>query len=665
MRKIHCILSNKSAISSLSSPNYRPDVDGLRAIAILAVIGFHVSPMYFPGGFVGVDVFFVISGYLISTIIIDSLQQARFSLCEFYFRRIKRIFPALSLVLGATLIFGFLLLMPDELSNLGKSVAAGAAFLSNLVLWQEANYFDSSAELKPLLHIWSLGIEEQFYLIYPWMVLLIWKFRPYLVYLLGAVAVLSFALNLLFVSAHPVATFYLPPTRFWELMFGCILAYTQQTEGTRPLLFLTKEKINRFSNIQPVVGLFLLLAGVVFLNKEVTYPGILALIPIIGTVLLISANPKSWINRAVIGHPTAVFIGRISYPLYLWHWPLLSFARTLNSGDPSPQQKIGIVATSFMLAWATYRFVEQPIRVGKTIRSKRTISVILMSTMALIAIGGLVTYKANGFPSRFAPIFHKLQNYNYVLAQSRWRAGECFLNPDQSKESFSTACIDKSESIEKLPLVVLWGDSYAAALYPGLKDQQRSHKFRIAQYTASACPPILDLEIPSRPFCREINEEIAQKIKRLRPNTVLLEGAWLINDYWKIDNTLNQLKKLGIENIVLIGPVPSWKGSLPRSLFDFSKGDPHQALPIRMTYGLDVGAKDVDLYFRKKAKYLGIQYVSPMRIFCNVDGCLTRLGDSVEDLTTVDSGHLTYVASQYFWENVPINVFMTKDSIKP
>src|SRR5687767_11476762 len=360
---------------SSSSPAYRPDIDGLRAVAVLAVLAFHAFPHAAPGGFAGVDVFFVISGFLISGIILEDLQRGRFSLADFYWRRVRRLFPALILVLLACLALGWLVLLPDEFSRLGKHVAAGAGFIANLAFWREAGYFDWSAELKPLLHLWSLGVEEQYYLVWP---LLLLFFRRWTLGLIVGIGVLSFALNLYMTAKYPSAAFYLPMTRFWELLVGSFLAW-KTTEG-------------RFGNLKSACGAMLVIAGLVLLNGERAFPGWWALLPVLGTALLISAGPTAWVNRTILAHPAAVYVGLISYPLYLWHWPLLSFARVVEQGEPGALTKTVLLMASFVLAWATYQFVEKPIRFGGLIR--RIAVPALAVSMVGIGFGGVAALRS-------------------------------------------------------------------------------------------------------------------------------------------------------------------------------------------------------------------------------------------------------------------------------
>ena len=301
----------------LSHPNYRPDIDGLRAVAVLAVVAFHAFPSRVRGGFIGVDVFFVISGYLISTIIFDNLDRGTFSFSEFYARRIKRIFPALLLVLIACFAFGWFALLPDEYKQLGKHIAGGAGFVSNFVLWNEAGYFDNSAETKPLLHLWSLGIEEQFYIGWPLLLWFAWKRKFNLFAVTIFIAIATFFLNIKGVNQDIVATFYSPQTRFWELLSGSLLAWVAlykkdacyAIKGRVDVwicrMFYSENKAldaKTSADVLSFFGLFFLLYGFWRINKDLSFPGGLALVPVLGAVLIIAAGSRAWFNRAILSN---------------------------------------------------------------------------------------------------------------------------------------------------------------------------------------------------------------------------------------------------------------------------------------------------------------------------------------------------------------------------
>jgi peptidoglycan/LPS O-acetylase OafA/YrhL len=385
--------------------HYRPDVDGLRAIAVLAVIGFHAFPDWVRGGFVGVDVFFVISGYLISTILFTSMDHNSFSFWRFYARRIRRIFPALLVVLLACLLLGWLVLFSNEYTHLAKHIAGGAAFVSNFVLWNEAGYFDTSAETKPLLHLWSLGIEEQFYILWPLLLYCTWKCTGGWFALLAVVLVGTFVFNIRTVVIDSTAAFYSPLARFWELMAGGMLAYFS-LKGTDPHWVSAKRLATVFraastarsNNIKGIVGLVLLATALLMLDRTVQYPGWWALLPIVGTCMVLCAGSAAWINKKLLATRVLVVIGLISYPLYLWHWPLLSFARIVEGETPPPRTRALAVFASFLLASLTYLLVERPIRFGKISAAKTSMPLIIL--MGAVGCAGLYVYKEYGLPFR-------------------------------------------------------------------------------------------------------------------------------------------------------------------------------------------------------------------------------------------------------------------------
>lgn len=395
----------QTQIAELSHLKYRPDIDGLRAIAVLAVLAFHAFPESIKGGFIGVDIFFVISGYLISTIIFKGLDEGTFKASDFYARRIKRIFPALLLVLAACFTFGSFFLLADEFNQLGKHIAAGTSFISNLVFWNESGYFDRAADTKPLLHLWSLGIEEQFYLIWPLLIWLAWKLKINLVLVIILVAAASFLLNINVVKTDTIAAFYSPQTRFWELISGSLLAWlfhykeglyikTFRQIDLRLLSIFDKKFLTKNGGILPNLlgfcGILLLTYSLWRINRDATFPGKIALIPVVGSALLIAAGTDTLINRKFLSNKVLVWFGLISFPLYLWHWPILSFTRIYENEVPSAYIRITAVFISILFAWLTYKLIETPIRSGK--HGKVTV-VILCCLALIIGSSGFIVYK--------------------------------------------------------------------------------------------------------------------------------------------------------------------------------------------------------------------------------------------------------------------------------
>lgn len=355
---------------------YRAYIDGLRAIAVLSVVGFHAFPDWIFSGFVGVDIFFVISGFLISSIILMNLDRNRFSYVEFYVRRIKRIFPALILVISSCFALGWYILLPDEFTQILKHVAAGGAFVSNFALWNEAGYFDNSAHTKPLLHLWSLSIEEQFYIAWPLLVGLMWKRQWNFLAVSLAIGGCSFLANVVIVNIDPTAAFYSPWTRFWELMIGCSLAYLSLRHPTR---------VQTHPNILSALGMTALVIGIFAIPSGRAFPGWWALLPTVGTFLVIAAGSEAWVSKRVLASRAFVWVGIISYPLYLWHWPAFVFTRLIVGRNLHIVERLLLIVLSMVLAYLTYRFLEKPIRFGTAPNSRKVAAMLVILVVCIVS----------------------------------------------------------------------------------------------------------------------------------------------------------------------------------------------------------------------------------------------------------------------------------------
>jgi peptidoglycan/LPS O-acetylase OafA/YrhL len=367
---------------------YRADIDGLRAFAVTSVLIFHAFPSLMPGGFVGVDVFFVISGFLISGIIFKELETSSFSFANFYARRVKRIFPALIAMLTASYAFGWFFLFNDDFRRLGSHIFRASLFLSNLILWREAGYFDNAAETKPLLHLWSLGIEEQFYIVWPVILWIFWRFKALRLPLIATLTISSLIWNIYQSRLDLTHDFYSPLTRFWELSSGAWLAYDLSKRDSTS---------HKFRNGISALAVLVLLAAIYVIDSKKAFPWAWALMPVIGAVLLIYAGPMAWCNRVLFSHRAVVWVGAISYPLYLWHWPALAFARIVEGTTPSVTIRLGALVLSVLLAWGTYSWIEKPIRFGAKSALKTPL---LIVTMALVGYVGLICKNAGGYLMR-------------------------------------------------------------------------------------------------------------------------------------------------------------------------------------------------------------------------------------------------------------------------
>jgi peptidoglycan/LPS O-acetylase OafA/YrhL len=612
--------------SSSPARGYRPDIDGLRAVAVTLVVNFHGFPEALPGGFVGVDIFFVISGFLITGIIARELDQQRFSLAGFYARRVRRIFPALIVVLAATLVLGWLWMLPMAYAQLSADVVASGAFFSNFAQLAQSGYFDIESSKKPLLHLWSLGIEEQFYLFWPLLLMAASRLRLNMLAVAVAIALASFALNVALIGSNPVATFYLPFTRAWELAVGAGLACgwdrISQTSAA--------------SNLRATIGIALIAVSVGLLDTHSAFPGWWAALPVAGAALLLSA-PAAWGCRHLLASRPMVWIGLVSYPMYLWHWPLLVFFTIIKFGPLTLLERELVLQASLLLAALTYLFVEKPFR---SHRPSQLRIAGLCATMVLIsAAGGIVVY-GQGFDFRMPAEIRAMADVR--TDSSKWRFHECLL--DTSREmTFAESCVDR----DRRPLVMLWGDSTAAALLPGLRQAQQTHNFGIAQFTASSCVPALDTDVAREPNCRAINDKVLALARKLQPDVVLLHAAWG-GHFDGVAKTVAALKQQTAARVVVLGSVPWWKGSLPNEVLRYYMLH-HRLIPVRS------GGAELDNSapaLRAKVVPAGAEFISVWNVMCNADGCLTRIGDSTSDIATSDQVHLTEKASVFLIQSV-------------
>jgi len=512
-------LANSSTSLFMQKPDhYRPDIDGLRAIAVIAVLWFHVSPRSLPGGFVGVDIFFVISGFLISGIIFQDIQNKKFSFTSFYARRIRRIFPALILVLLACSVFGWFYLLAQEYAALGKHAAAGAGFIANFIFWNEAGYFDIAANTKPLLHLWSLGIEEQFYIFWP---LLIWfgtRWRANVLWLLAGLAAVSFYLNISAATSHPTATFYSPQTRAWELLAGSALAWFSLHHQA-----LWQNISKTGSNWLSGTGIALLLYSFFAFNTDLAFPGIWAALPVVGTALLIMAGSQCWLNRHLLANRIAVWFGLISFPLYLWHWPLLSFAWIIEGGKPEQFTRYMLLALSVLLAWLTYRFVEHYLRHSRS----RLLPLSLSVVMTVLGTFGLLIYGKDGLPER---IYHQQVAPYADSIKITSRKKECFDIPYAYHKTGDWYC--HLGNPEHPSSIFLAGDSHALSLLPAFEKYAATRKINILFAGMSVCPSLLDIQ-PIRGDknieqynCPLLHERIFNFIKEENIKNIVLVNRW-------------------------------------------------------------------------------------------------------------------------------------------
>jgi peptidoglycan/LPS O-acetylase OafA/YrhL len=501
---------NDQPAHTSSSHEYRPDVDGLRALAVLAVLGFHAFPEAVPGGFVGVDVFFVVSGFLISGIILGDLNAGKFSFFRFYDRRIRRIFPALALVLAACLIYGWWALLPFDFRQLGAQVAAGAGFVSNILLWEQSGYFDRASELKPLLHLWSLGVEEQYYLIWPLVLYLFRRSIRSLLWVIVAIAAASFALNIFATARYPTAAFYLPPTRFWELMLGSIIAYLKlyptRFDRSAPIIAAVAAPLAR--SAASLIGLALIGTAIGILDQSYAFPGWWALLPTVGTVLVITAGSRSWINRHILADKRLVYVGLISYPLYLWHWPILVYLRIFSGGDPSVPARVAALLSSGVLAALTYELIEKKIRRARLAAPKLRPAPVLATLIALLGAFGLLVFgnharaRSNSVP-HLAKISAAFSDWTY--------GGEQIIRGNTGKA------------------VLFFGDSHMEQYLPRIEQLMRDPHAKLRTViirTRHGCAPIPLMERTGR-HCSEFVADGFRRAHAPDVESVVIAASWV------------------------------------------------------------------------------------------------------------------------------------------
>ena len=542
-------------------PDYRPYIDGLRAIAVLSVVLFHAFPAALPGGYIGVDIFFVISGFLISGIILKDIDQGSFKITDFYARRIKRIFPALLTVLTACMVFGWFTLFADEYAHLGKHVGAGVAFVSNFTLLGESSYFDVASDIKPLLHLWSLGIEEQFYLIWPALIMLAAiKGRRAIWWVLCATLAASLVANLLIIDHSREAAFYLSVTRVWELLIGAVLAYIGSLRELPP--FLAKF-IGAAKNVAPSLhkiyssrdlwaGTGLMLVGIALstFDRYTVFPGWSALLPTLGAALLIAAGSDAWVNRHLLSKPFIVFIGLISYPLYLWHWPILSFTRIIESGAIGHLVIAGAVVASFALAIITYRYVETPFRTNRT---PRTV-LMLLTVGVLVGTVGVQTFRQDGLTTRSIEAKSHFNGQGIMADRKQtMRLQVChYLTDTQLFSDFLAAageCL-VLDAARKNILVI--GDSHAADLWASLSKAYPDTHF--LQMTGSGCHPI-EKKYLGEPAggCGSLNRLAKYEFPDLKKvDGIILTARWL-DDFSDVMDDIRYYRALDIP-VAVFGP---------------------------------------------------------------------------------------------------------------
>lgn len=658
---------------------YRSDIDGLRAFAIVSVVLYHAFPSFMRGGFIGVDVFFVISGYLISSIIFKGLITNSFSFFDFYQRRIKRIFPALILVLTVCYVVGWFTLMADEFSQLGKHFVGSIGFAQNIVLYRESGYFDTASELKPLLHLWSLGVEEQFYVLFPVVVWGLWRWRVAVLPIIIVMAVLSLGAGAHKLATNPSAAFFMPQYRFWEILVGSVAAY-YAIFSEDPLAKVRAAASIR--NCISALGAAALIVSVVVIDQHKAFPGFWALLPVSGSVLMILAGSDAWVNRRLMSNKGMVWIGLISYPLYLWHWVVITYIRIIDADELSFLRGMFAVSISLFLAFLTYKFVEIPFR-KKIIRAPK--AAILLALGFIVAMAGVITYSKSGISERLGMTSDLksresyVQNFDDSLPERAYSTKHRLIEVNRSECGFfdfisyiaghptmePRSHIDTKCFVPKAntKIVMLWGDSHARHLYYGLSKTLPSSA-SILQITSSGCEPNLPgASVGGHKYCEQSNKFAFEVMKKEKPDVLVMGQSENHDEDNSLTDLAAQAKLLGVKAVIVVGPVPHFDPFL----YKIVARKYWNNTPKRINTNLMQSSLDTDNAL--KVKYAsgagGFAYLSAMRFFCNDDGCMTYLGpDRKTGLVTYDYGHLTLPASAFFAEKALAPLIMKNLNVK-
>jgi peptidoglycan/LPS O-acetylase OafA/YrhL len=615
--------------------SYRKDIDGLRAISVAGVVLYHAAPSLVSRGYLGVDIFFVISGFLITGILRSELGAGRFTVWQFYERRIRRIIPALTVVCAATVSGALLVMFPADILVLSTDLMSAAAFVANIHFFQSITYFSQPAELRPLLHLWSLSVEEQFYVLFPFITWIGFRTKRLTPLLIGIGAV-SLTAYVLVHRAHPSAAFYLLPFRAWELMLGAVAAVTWWTPN------------RRIAQAASWAGLLSIVYAMIY--------GADPWFPCLGVALILRLNADGDMIPPLIWRPM-VWLGLISYSLYLWHWPLFSLTRYYLVGSPGPILSIALIGASTGLAALTWAFVEQPFRRGMDRRRVFAFGGAALAGMLLLGIAMRIT---NGAPWRFPAEAREMASYEETHGaafHTAIRDGQCLLTPEQGPAAFDEAtCLNNRG---KPKTILLWGDSFAAHYYPGLESAFQDDPVSILQATASSCPPVLAHANPDRPFCVAINDYFFSLIAKLKPDIVALSASWNGFDTLdELDRTIDRLQRTGTK-IVLIGTIPVYKMPLPMILAHRLSGrkvDPSSLL-------LDnVGSTERIMKIRYGKAHV-VELISILDVLCDQGPCRTTVDDGVP--VSIDTGHLTPQSSRFVADRIKPQLVRILDGSAP
>ncbi len=615
---------------------YRAHIDGLRAVAVLGVVLYHFGATWLPGGFIGVDVFFVISGFLISKSIYGDVEAGRFSLLGFYERRIRRIAPAFLVVTAVTAIAAALILLPYQMLIFGRSVLWSVFAVGNIFFFQRTDYFAPAAQEMPLLHYWSLAVEEQFYLVFPALVLVLHRFgRRALAWCVPALLVASLAASQFMVAHDPAAAYFLLPFRAFEMLIGSALAL--------PSLRFPRHGGVRFASTAGGAGL--ILAGMLLITSASPFPGALALVPCLGAALVIwGGETGPTLPTRVLGSRVLVFFGLISYSLYLVHWPVVALGREwLGPVEPLPFL-VGGVALSVLLAFLCWRFVEQPVRLNRRLFTPKVlVGTTVAGTLALAALAQ-TAIATRGLPQRLDPEVRRLAAYSFYNGDPVFRQGLCFTPFFQAEFAVRPECLPTTH-----PSVLVWGSSHIAHFITAILEAGKARGYAVGQITGAACPPVLEAESARLPYCTAMNAFARQWVMANKPDILVLGGIGAVSP--ELIQAIEGFVNAGIK-VVVVGPVPYYRDAVPKLLARrLIAGDTRTQAGDDLLPSAPRHDEKLRALFAGKP---GITYISVFDAACGGTDCpLMVAGEPLQH----DSSHFTMAGARFFGRPVSELIF--------